>query len=76
LANHLPDPTRPFWWFSTTPLPDRRISAGCAVLATAGNRLPLEADFWCHEGDSQWTKVDRTIRPKPEMKKRTKVWRR
>jgi len=75
LAQDLPDPTRPFWWFSSTPLPDRRISAGCSVLATMGSRLPLEADYWCHEGDDQWTKVDRAVRPKPEMKKRPKARR-
>src|SRR4051794_2800722 len=28
LAPHLPDPARPFWWFSSTPLPHRKISAG------------------------------------------------
>jgi len=76
LAHDLPDPTRPFWWFSTTPLPNRRISAGCPEHETAGSRLPLEADYWCHEGDEQWTKVDRAARPKPEMKKRPKAQKR
>jgi hypothetical protein len=71
-----PNPTRPFWWFSTTPLPDRRISAGQPVQAPPGSRLPLEADYWCHEGDAEWTKVDRSVRPKPEPKKaKRKKWK-
>ena len=76
LAGHLPDPDRPFWWFSTSPLPDRRIPAGCPIQAATGDRLPSEADYWCHEGDAAWVKVDRTSRPKPPMKPRNKTARR
>ncbi|MFO0804409.1 MAG: hypothetical protein U0791_14960 [Gemmataceae bacterium] len=74
LAPALPDPARDFWWFSTTPLPDRRIAAGQAVMETRGSRLPMEADYWCHDGDGSageaWRKVDRSVRPKPAMKRR------
>lgn len=73
LAADLPDPGRVFWWFSTTPLPDQRISAGQPVPAPVGSRLPPEADYWCHEGDAEWTQVDRTARPKPPVRKRTRA---
>jgi hypothetical protein len=70
LATHLPDPERPFWWFSSTPLPDLKLSAGCAVLEPCGTRLPAYADYWCHEGEKDWVVVDHTMRPKPKPKKR------
>lgn len=72
LASDLPDPARSFWWFSSTPLPDRRVPAGMPLPCAAGSRLPMEADYWAHEGDAEWTKIDRNVRPKPEAKKRVK----
>lgn len=72
IAPHLPDPQRPFWWFSNTPLPHKKQSAGCPVEEPCGTRLPPEADYWCHEGDTAWVKVDRSITPKPEPKRRKK----
>jgi hypothetical protein len=71
LSPDTPDPGRPFWWFSNTPLSNKKISAGCAIEEPCGTRLPLEADYWCHEGDAEWVKVDRAVRPKPPIKKRT-----
>jgi len=65
LAPDYPDPSRPYWWFSTTPLPELRCPAGCAVHGPPGTRLPAAADFWCHEGDPAWHAVDRTGHPKP-----------
>jgi len=77
LAVNLPDPERPFWWFSSTPLPDRKISAGCPIRCDARTRLPREADYWCYEGDESWQKVDRdVVGPKPVAKKRAKAQRR
>ncbi len=77
LAASLPDPARPFWWFSSTPLPDLRISAGCPIRCDAHTRLPREADYWCYEGDESWQKVDRdVIGPKPVVKKKAKTKRR
>lgn len=75
LAPGFPDPTLPYWWFSTTPLPDRRIPAGMPVRSNPGSRLPVEADYWCHEGDPEWTRVDRTDRPKPAVAKSRPRWR-
>jgi hypothetical protein len=72
LAPHLPDPSRPFWWFSNTPLPHRKVSAGCPVEEPCGARLPPEADYWCHAGGTEWVKVDRSTTPKPEPKRRKK----
>lgn len=53
----LPDPSRPFWWFSSSPLR----TGECP----AGYRIPPEADYWCHEGDKAWTLVDRSLVPPP-----------
>jgi hypothetical protein len=58
-----PDPGRPFWWFSSTSDPGRRIVAGRAIEEPRGSRLPSDADYWCHEGDGAWTIVDR---PEPK----------
>jgi hypothetical protein len=69
IAAFFPSPDRPFWWFSSTPILSPRIPPGMPVRADPGARLPLEADYWCHEGDSEWAMVDRTSRPKPEPKK-------
>lgn len=72
LAPHLPDPERPFWWFSTTPIAHKKISAGRPMLKPCGSRLPADADYWCHEGAAEWVKVDRNIYPKPQPKKQVK----
>lgn len=75
LAPGLPDPARRYYWFSNTVLPHLKLPAGMPVLCPAGRRLPLDADWWCHEGDSEWTKVVRTDanpKPRPKKKKKTK----
>jgi hypothetical protein len=71
LAPDRPDPDRPFWWFSTTPLSHLKLSAGCAVELPPGSRLPPEADYWCHLGE-KWVRVDRERTPKPAPKPRKK----
>ena len=68
-----PDPKRPFWWFSSTSLPQKRIPAGLPVECEAGYRLPAEADYWCHEGDREWTPTNRELLPKPEPVKKKKT---
>ncbi len=65
LAPELPDPWRTFWWFSVERVAG--VSAGCPVAAPAGSRLPWEADYWCHEGDKIWTRVDRAKRRQPAV---------
>lgn len=75
LAPFFPSPDRPFWWFSSTAITSPRIPAGMPVRADPGARLPLEADWWCHEGDSEWVRVDHTDRPKPAPKKTSKKTR-
>jgi hypothetical protein len=72
LSPQMPDPSRGYYWFSTTPLPDRRISAGCPVWAGPGSRLPPEADYWCHEREP-WVEVDRSVYPKPKPKPKQKA---
>ena len=72
LATNLPDPDRAFWWFSSTPLPHLRISAGRPVEEKAGTRLPAEADYWAHEGAEKWEAVDRSAVPKPQPPKLAK----
>ncbi len=66
----VPDPSRPFWWFSSDAIPSKRLPAGMPVECPAGFRLPPEADYWCHEGDEKWARVDRDLVPKPPPEKR------
>lgn len=75
LAPHLPDPERPFWWFSSEPIREMKLPAGRAILESAGSRLPPEADYWCHEGAKEWVRVDRSVRPRPAPKPRKKTER-
>lgn len=74
LGEGLPDPARPFWWFSTGRV-SKRVRAGCPVMAKPGSRIPPEADYWCHEGDAEWARVDRVPEP-PAKKSKGKLKRR
>lgn len=66
LAPDQPDPTRPYWCLQSSPLEMWEVARG--------QRLPARADYWCHESDPHWRRVERTdANPRPRKEKKKPV---